>query len=552
MISWVQRNFQHHFKIIFGIVLIGTIVSFVVTIGATSSIGYNNRGAVARNYFGHNLGSAADVDQMVRDAAMSAQFQTGYANLTQEQVQNYAYQRTAALHLADEMHLPPPTQAQLTQFIKTLRIFQDKNGQFDANRYNLIRTSFAGQAGSSEESPARVIAEDVRVNQVGNLLSGPGYVFADDVKRALALGFTTWTLETATVDFSTFKPQITPTDADLQKFFTENSFRYDVPPEVSASYVEFPASAYMSGVTASNDEIQAYFDANQGQFNPPAPAGAKPSDAKAKVTLKEVRPVIEVEVKIKKAQRMALDAAANFALGLYDNKVTPGPALDAYLASSKLAAKPLAPFTRDSGPAELGGSQEIADAAFKLDADRYFSEELPTPNGAAILIWRATLPSRKSLLLEVRDKVAADYVDNERRLRFAELGQSLRAKIQAGLKSGLTFDEAVARASAGTVSVSTKHLPPFQMRDRHKDLDESVSGELDRLGKGDVSEMAQAPAGGVFVYAADKKAPDLSPANPHFAETRAEIALYSSRITSNSVMGEIVDKELKRSQAALK
>jgi peptidyl-prolyl cis-trans isomerase D len=54
------------------------------------------------------------------------------------------------------------------------------------------------------------------------------------------------------------------------------------------------------------------------------------------------------------------------------------------------------------------------------------------------------------------------------------------------------------------------------------------------------------------VYAADKKAPDLSPANPHYAETRAEIALYSSRITSNSVMGEIVDKELKRSQAVLK
>jgi peptidyl-prolyl cis-trans isomerase D len=489
---------------------------------------------------------------MVRDAAMSAQFQTGYANLTQEQVQNYAYERAAALHVADEMHLPPPTQAQLTQFIKTLRIFQDKNGQFDANRYNLIRTSFAGQAGSTEESPARVLAEDVRINQVGNLLSGPGYVFADDIKRALSLGFTTWTLETATVDFSSFKPPITPAEADLQKFFTENSFRYDIPPRVSASYVEFPAAGYMSGVTASNDELQAYFDANQSQFNTEPAKGAKPSDAKTKVTLKDVRPFVELEVKIKKAQRMALDAAANFALGLYDNKVTSGPSLDAYLASSKLTAKALAPFTRDAGPSELGGSQAIAEAAFKLDADRYFSEELPTPNGAAILLWHATLPSRKSLLMEAHDKVVADYVDNERRVRFAELGQTLRAKIQAGLRSGLSFDEAVARASAGAVTVTTKRLPPFQMRDRPKDLDESVAGELDRLDKGQVSEMAQAQAGGIFVYAADKRAPDLSPANPHYAEVRAEIALYSSRITSNSVMGEIVQKELKRSQAALK
>jgi peptidyl-prolyl cis-trans isomerase D len=552
MISWVQRNFQHHFKVIFGIVLIGTIVSFVATIGATSSIGYNNRGSIARDYFGHNLGSAADVGQMVRDAGMSAQFQTGAANLTQEQVQNYAYQRTAALHLADELHIPQPTEAQLAEFIKTLRIFQDKDGRFDANRYNLIRTSFDGQGGSTEVSPARIIADDVRVNEVGGLLSGPGYVFADDVRRTLALEYTTWSLETATVDFSSFKPEIDPTEAELQKFFSENSFRYDIPPRVSASYVEFPASAYMAAVSATNDEVQAYFDANENQFNPQPAAGAKPADPKLHVTLQAVRPIVEVEVKIKKAQRMALDAAANFALGLYDNKITPGPSLDAYLAASRLTAKPLAPFSQDAGPAELGGSKEIAEAAFRLDADRYFSEELPTPNGAVILLWRDTLPSRKSMLMEVSAKVAADYVENERRVRFAELGQTLRAKIQADLKSGLSFDQAVSRAAGGTVSITTKHLAPFQMRNRPKDLDESVAGELDRLGKGDVSEMAQASIGGVFVFAADKTAPDLSPANPHYAETRSEIAFYSSRITSNSVMKEIVETELKRSQSAEK
>jgi peptidyl-prolyl cis-trans isomerase D len=261
---------------------------------------------------------------------------------------------------------------------------------------------------------------------------------------------------------------------------------------------------------------------------------------------------VEFEVRLKKAQRLALDAAANFALGLYDNKITPGPSLDAYLASSKLTAKSLAPFTRESGPAEFGGSQEISEAAFKLDSDRYFSEELPTPDGAAVLLWRDTLPTRKSLFIEAKAKVRADYVDNERHTRFVELGQALRAKIQAELKRGLPFDEAVSRAAGGTVAVAIKRIAPFQLRTRPKDLDESIASALDRLDKGQVSEMVQAGTGGVLVYAADKKTPVLNPANPRYAETRAEIALYSSRITSNSIMAEIVDKELKRSQAAAK
>jgi peptidyl-prolyl cis-trans isomerase D len=552
MISWVQRNFQRHFRIIFAIVLVGTIVSFVVTIGATSSIGYSNRGTIARDFFGHNLGSAADVDHMLRDAGMSAQFQTGNANLTQEQLQNYAYQRAAALHMADELRLPQPTAAQLTQFIESLRIFSDNNGRFDANRYNLIRTSLDSQAGSAASEPARIITEDARVNEIGNLLSGPGYVFADEIKRALALGFTTWNLETASLDFSSYKPEIHPSEADLQKFFTENSFRYDLPPRVSVSAVEFPTSDYLAGVTATDEEVKDYFNSNRAQFLPKPPADSKTSALKPEVTLQAVRPFVEARVKARKAQRLALDAAATFALGLYDNKVAAGPALEAYLAAAKLTATPLAPFTRDAGPAEFGGSQEISEAAFRLDADRYFSEELPTPGGAAIVLWKETLPSRKSLLAEVQSKVAADYIDNERRARFAELGQAIRAKIQAGLKAGLSFDQAAAGAAAGTVAVTTKRIPTFRLHDRPKDMDESVAGELDHLDKGQVSEMVQSEGGGVLVYAADKKAPDLNLSNPLYAETRAEIALYSSRITSNSVMGEIVDKELKRSQAAVK
>ena len=39
MISWIQRSFQQHFRIIFGILLAVTIISFIFTIGASPGIG---------------------------------------------------------------------------------------------------------------------------------------------------------------------------------------------------------------------------------------------------------------------------------------------------------------------------------------------------------------------------------------------------------------------------------------------------------------------------------------------------------------------------------
>src|SRR5205823_3432436 len=134
---------------------------------------------------------------------------------------------------------------------------------------------------------------------------------------------------------------------------------------------------------------------------------------------------------------------------LFESKVT-APTLDSYLASRKLTAKPLAPFTRDTGPAELGHSPEIAAEAFKLNAERFASEALPSPNGAVVLFWKDTQAARKPLLSEVREKVAADFNENEKRRRFGELGKTIKAQIEARLKAGDPFEKAVATATSGT------------------------------------------------------------------------------------------------------
>ncbi len=561
MISWIQRYFAHHFKTIFAVLLAGTIISFIFTIGASPGIGRGDRRVVDRQFFGYNLSMQEDSSRLMGDAGLSANLQLGsFSGLEADQIQNYAFQRAATLHLADEWHIPASTTAEITEAIKTLRLFAGQDGQFDPKAYATFRDNLkTNTRGLTEADIARIISDDVRAKKVQDLLAGPGYVLPGDVKLQLSRADTSWTLATATADYASFAPTIKPTDADLAKFFDENAFRYEIPPRVVASYAEFSALDLLKTITVTDAEVRAFYDANPTRF--PKPAEVKPADAKAPVTPPKIDPaadfaavkaLVESTLKLERAHKLALKAASDVALALYEAKLdqsVPGPALDAFFADRKLTLKPLAPFTREAGPVELGGSPDIAAEAFKLGKtqNRYVSEALSGPTGAVILVWKDTQPSRKPLITEVRDKVVADYVENEKRKRFVDLGKTIKSQLEARLKAGDAFEKAAAAAANG-VKLEAKTLPAFTLRNRPQDLDYTVFSALERLEKGQVSDMVISADKGVFVYAVDKKTPDLSEANPQFVTTRSQLASYNARLGGSTYISELVEKELKRSE----
>ena len=55
MISWIQKYFQQHFKVMFAVLLGVIIISFVFTIGAAPGIGRADRRMIDREFFGYNL-----------------------------------------------------------------------------------------------------------------------------------------------------------------------------------------------------------------------------------------------------------------------------------------------------------------------------------------------------------------------------------------------------------------------------------------------------------------------------------------------------------------
>ena len=550
MISWIQRYFQRHFRIIFGVLLAVTIISFIFTIGSTPGIGRADRRVVVRDYFGHNLASMEELQSLLGDARISAFLEYG-SDVTGDRLQTYALQRTAALHFADEMHIPSTSDSEVTEFIKSLRIFAGNDGRFDVSRYDTFRKGLRANGFFSEADIARVVREDARMGKVQQLLSGPGYVLPGEVRSVISRADTAWTIETATVNYADFDPGISPTDGELSKFFSDNSFRYTIAPSVSADYVQFPVSAFLAQNAPTDSEVKEYYDANPGKFQKP-PQGKEPAaKLDSAADFKAVQPIVRAELQRQRAMKAAVKEASDLAYSVYEGKITRGASLDAFLAAHKLKASNLAPFTRDAGPSELGGSREIANAAFDLNADRFYSEGIPSPDGAVVLFWKESLPSHVPALAEVREKVRADAIDDLKRKRFIEFGKTLKASVERRMKAGETFDKAAAEAG-GSVKLDVKSSPPFTYRDQPHDIDQSVIGVLGRLDKGGVSDMAITADKGFLVYAADKKVPPLNESNARFVQVRAQLAGVYAQTDAYSILAEVTDKELKRSDEAIK
>lgn len=552
MISWIQKSFQQHFRVVFAVLLAVTIISFIFTIGAAPGIGRADRTVAKMPFFDLNLGSDADSRKLYGDASLSAYLIFGYVGNDDPRLQPYAQTRYACLAIANELHIPAPTSNEITDYIKGLPRFANEKGEFDAKKYADFRDSHKRDP-NFEAELSRIVSDNVRITRVQKLISGPGYVLPSDVKRELALADTSWTLGVATLDYASFNPTITPTEAELSKFFADNNARYQIPAKVSVSYVDFPAAAYVSQINVTEPEVRSFYDSNPARFPKPATPGddkkpqIPPAPANPAADYALVRPQVEATLKLERAQRLAAKDASDFTVMLYERKVPFGsPDVAGLAAQQGRALKDAPPFSEEDVPAVLGSNPQIGEEAFRLNKDRYFSDALSTGQGSVVLIWKEMIAPRQPLLAEVRAKVTADYVEQEKRKRFLDAGRAVRTQLASHLKSGEAFDKAAEAAAASQgLKVEAKLHPAFTLRQRPQDVDMQVFNSLEHLEKGDVSEMIPAQANkGILVYAADKKVPEVSESNPQYAETRSRIAKYTASENGAQIVRQLVENEL--------
>lgn len=539
MITWIQTYFQKHFRAIFAVLLGLIIISFVYSFNPSGGIHQGDRQAADRPFFGHNLSSEQEFGRIMRDGANSAQIKGG-SQLDESMIQQYALRRAAGLALADELHLPIPSEKDVAAYITTLQFFHDQQGRFDQKRYSDFSDSIkANPKQSTIADINRMLRDDTRLESVTRLIGGPGYVLPADVREFLSLTDAKWSIAVASLDYASFDPNVTATDEALKKFFDENAVRFQVPIRTKMSAVIFNNAEFASPAPLPEEQLRAYYNTNLARFPVPADPAA-PAPTVGGDNFVKVRAQVETALRNELATRVAVKAANDFTVALYERKATANSAeLAGFLTTQKRAAMPLEPFSPENPPAVMPWLAYYAEQVSQLSKDRYFSDPLPTPDGAVVLLWNDSLPAYQPAFAEVREKVVTEYKETEKRKRFVAQGQMLQAKLSAAVKAGTPFEKAAADSK-----LEVKAYANFTLQDTPKDLPGAARQALQTLKAGDVSEMIEAGNKGHLVYAAQKQLPDMSPTSARFTETRTRLMAYNSSSAGNATLGNLVKAEL--------
>ena len=544
MISWIQKYFQKHFRLVFLLVLIAIGLPMVAIYSASGGSRGESIKALERPFFNVNLDSPEQIRRLNLDGELSVYLRAGYAAPQDARLQQYALQRVTGLALADQLHLPTATPEQVAKFVTTLRAFQNESGQFDQSAYTRFADSLKGGTGGATIADVnRVLRDDARLADLAKLLGGPGYVQPVDVKLQLSRADSTWTVQVAALDYAAFSPAFNPTEEALKKFHADNAVRYDVPARPKLNIVELKSADFRPTGTPTEEQLRGFYNANISSF--PVPADDK-KDAKAPAApvdnFPKVRAQVEAALLNAASRRLTSEYANQLTVALFDKKLAANsPELAAYLAAQHHPATALGSFAPNRPPADKPWLGNYASAIARLSRERYFSDPLPSPDGYVILLWTDSLPAYTPSFLEVHDQVAADYRASEKRRLFIERGNSLRAALQAAAKTPTGFAD---KAAAEKLEVKT--YANFTLSAPPQDLPEQVGNTLLTLSAGQVSDLIGSADKGLLVYAQEKKLPDLTPANPRYALVQAQATAMLANYGENSLLGELTAAELQK------
>ncbi|MEZ5276435.1 MAG: peptidyl-prolyl cis-trans isomerase [Opitutaceae bacterium] len=550
MISWLQTRFQKHYQVLFLVLLAVVIVSFVFTIGASPGIGNAERSGARREIFGLPFTTEQDQRDFSEVAQISAYLQTGRPSLGDNQLQDYAFQRAAALSIASSLHLPMPTEAQLADYIQNLPAFAGSNGEYDPTRYANFLDGIKRNPQMSESIIAYVLRDDFRANLVNELVGGPGYVLEAEIKSQQERLQSVWSIAEATLALSDFQPVIEPTDEELETFFQENTFRYEIPERAEVDYLTFASSRLIDSIELKDADVVSYFEANKTRFQPPPPpadpATGEAAEAPAEVQLADVRDQVESEMKLNAARNSAVRIASDFAYALFENGIKPGSEqLNRMIRDADLPLQSAPPFARSETPAGLSWTPQIASEAFKLTPDHWFSDPLTTGNDVILIFYRDRLAPYTPEFESVRAAVTADYLAERKRELFVEKGQELTAGLRAALASGQSFAEA-----AEAAGLETREWDGFTLRNPPEGIDYNLLSRLDPIPTGGVSDMVVARDKGSILHVISKSLPADGAVEEDTEQMREQIAGLNANVSRSLVYSDMIRDELIRSGLA--
>lgn len=536
MISWIQNHLIRHGRWIFLSLLALIIVAFVFTIGNTPGCTTDRSGYQEQLFYGIDMNSPRERDALLEKVRLSA-YLNGQQRLNNQQVEN----RVALLHLADEIGVPAPTQKTLADYITTKAAFRGEDGEFSADSY----TAFVDQIESNPQTPQGlvlvVLEEDYRINQIGSVVGGPGYLLPSEARSQAQSNRTKYTLATAELSFLEFSPEISPVEEDLTSHYETNKLNYEIPERIQASYVIFELSRFEDQVpAASEEELREHFIANRPQFlaefeaNKPKPAEGEEAE-EAPVTYAQVSDAVAKSFLSEQEARIANQAAQDFALALYNGDVErDSAAFNELLTENQVSLIKIEPYTA-AGARQRALSPDMLESAFALGGNRYYSDPYQLEKGFGVLIYEGRIAPEIPAFEEVKDEVSSNYVAEEKRRLFNEKGEALKTDLEAKVAKGTAFVEA-----AEALKLTAQAYETFSASDAPRELNRSAIQEAQDMKAGEVSSMLSVGPTGIFVYLENKEVPEIAADDEDLTQAQDMLKRYSAYTSGASYSTELV------------
>ena len=252
-------------KIIFGII----IVSFIFTgVSGYLSGGGNNYAAkvndqeIGRTQFENAVASERNrMQQQLGDQFSELAANENYMKTMRQQVLNRLidealldqYARELGLNISDD---------QVKQAIFQTQAFQ-ADGKFDNERFSRI----VNQMGMTTDQYAQALRNQLTTQQLINAVAGTDFMLPGESDQLAALVSQQRVVREATIDVNALAAKQTATDDEINAFYQQNQARFMAPEQFRVSYIKMDAASMQEN--ASDEEIQSWYDQHQDQFTQP-------------------------------------------------------------------------------------------------------------------------------------------------------------------------------------------------------------------------------------------------------------------------------------------
>ena len=321
---------------------------------------------------------------------------------------------------------------------------------------------------------------------------------------------------------SNYLASVTATPEAISQYYSNHVANYRIPERLQVSYVEYvltnflaEANEEMAKMTNIDQRLEAVYQQRGTNYYREAKS---PQEAKEKIR-EEMR---------KELMAMAANKKAGpFANELFDKEPVRAQNLAALAEEKGLTLKVTAPFDLEDGPKDIKVSGDFAKKAFGLSpTNEPYAGPLLGDEALYVIAFDKRIPSEIPPLDQIRERVTADYKNDQARSLARQAGQALYATLTNGMAQGKTFSNICAEAK-----FQATELPPFSLSTRAvPQAEEHISlngrGGLKEIAfstqPGKLSNFQPTTEGGFILYVKSKLPLDQAKMNadlPSFVES---------------------------------